>query len=99
MKSPEIEEIRKKIKSINTDEELDEIDEMLDRMDGSFITQNPRVTGLAADAAKHGVVQEVNVTNEYDQQHVLGGSSQFIDVGRVRVDISIVADPRDLYDD
>lgn len=94
-----IDEIRRLLKNINTDEEIDEIHDILDSIDGSIYAKNPYVTGIAEIAAKKGYVQEVNVINEIDSSPMLGGGQTHYDMGPTVVDVSFAVDPRELYDD
>lgn len=94
----QVEEIRRILKNVNTDEEIDEIHEILDRMSGLVALQNPRVTGLAEDIIRNGMVKNIDIVNHTDLQYSIGGGSHPIDTGPVEATITFAADPRDIYD-
>lgn len=95
-----VQKIRENLKNINTDDEIDEIHKILDRLDGRLLLEDSMISETAADIVKKGHVEHVEIMNEVDSYQKMGQFGASLQpTGVVRAEISIVASMDDIYDD
>lgn len=94
-----VSEIKKKVKNINTDEEVEEICDMLDGLGGRFVHKNPQIDGTAAKIAEEGMMERMEVIQDSSFTPQIGGGTVSHPTAPIRCEITFVADPRDIYDD